>query len=512
MFRNLMLTAATLLAAPIATAQTEAGRDMSPTDGSELEVVLVTASKKAQGETVQEAPFAVTALSAAQLEDRFVRGLESLSYDIPNVQFQQAGTTHGVANFSIRGLGINSSIASVEPTVGVFVDGIYQGINQGIVFDSFDLEAIEVLRGPQGLLFGKNVTGGAVLLRTTRPSFNFKANGRYAVEAGSEGGGLNHVASAVLTGPLVEGRLAGKLAVYYNRDHGWFQNAFDGRDFGSNKELIVRPGLSLLAGQRFRADLRLEYGEVSSQGPAAQNYRFGAPGSFTFYNSEDGFFDSDWRTATLEMNLDVGENGILTNIAGYRKFEQLNGSDLDGWNVAVPRVFTGNTIIEHDQFSNELRYAGTFGKLELTTGLYYLTQDLLAMEQRFGIAAPTSPSGGGVQDTSTQGVFASLDWSVTDAFTLSVGGRYTREEKSARIAALGPSAVNATGSNCNLATRQCVYNFSDDERWSSFTPKLGLQWQPGEAFQLYTFWTRGFRSGGYNLRSGNPAVAPGPYD
>lgn len=512
MFKKLLLTSASLLAAQIANAQADTNSKTQSLNASELEVVVVTASKKAAAETVQEVPFAVTAFGSTQLEDKFVRSLESLSYDIPNVQFQQAGTTKGVANFSIRGLGINSSIASVEPTVGVFVDGVYQGLNQGIVFDNFDLEGIEVLRGPQGLLFGKNVTGGAVVLRTTRPSFDFKATGRYAVEIGSEGEGLNQIASGVMTGPIVQDVLAAKLAVYYNYDDGWFENGFNGKRFGRSKEILVRPGFSLQAGENFRADLRLEYGEIDGQGPAAQNYLFARPGTFTFYDSEEGFNENDWRAATLEMNLDVGENGLITNIAGYREFEQKALGDFDGRPTTVPRVFTGSSILEHEQFSDELRYAGTFGSIELTTGVYYLTQDLEVMEQRFGIAAPTSPSGGGVQDMNTKGVFASVDWGFTDTLTLNVGGRYTWEEKSAKVATLGPSAVNATGSNCNLATRQCTFNFSDSEEWSSFTPKVGLQWQPSDALQMYTFWTRGFRSGGYNMRSGNPNVAPGPFD
>ena len=102
--------------------------------------IVVTASKKADAQNVQEVPFAVTAFGAQQLEDAHVRSLDGLSYSAPNVQLEDVGTAPGYANFSIRGLGINSSIPSIDPTVGVFIDGIYMGISAGILFDTFDLE------------------------------------------------------------------------------------------------------------------------------------------------------------------------------------------------------------------------------------------------------------------------------------------------------------------------------------------------------------------------------------
>ena len=131
-----------------------------------LEEVLVTGTKKAEAEKLQDVPIAATAFGEDQLEALFVRDLQSLSYTMPNVSMDDVGTAKGVANFSFRGLGVNSSIPSIDPTVGVFIDGVYQGTNSGVVFDQFDMEGIEVLRGPQGILFGRNVTGGAVLVRT----------------------------------------------------------------------------------------------------------------------------------------------------------------------------------------------------------------------------------------------------------------------------------------------------------------------------------------------------------
>ena len=132
-----------------------------------LEQITVTARKRE--EPIQNVPLSVTHFSSEEIDALKVRDLESLAVAMPNVALDDIGTVGGIANFSIRGLGINSSIPSVDPTVGVFVDGVYFGATNGALFDTFDIESIEVLRGPQGTLFGRNVTGGAILVNTKKP-------------------------------------------------------------------------------------------------------------------------------------------------------------------------------------------------------------------------------------------------------------------------------------------------------------------------------------------------------
>src|SRR5210317_1250046 len=161
-----------------------------------LEEIIVKATKRVGGVEAQQAAVAITAFSANQLDAMHLRNLQAIGYSAPSVQLEDIGTTRGTANFSIRGLGINSSIPSIDPTVGVFIDGMYYGLNSGVVLDVFDLESVEVLRGPQGLLFGRNVTGGAVVMNTTRPTEQFELNARAAYETGD-----NMYLSAVATGP-----------------------------------------------------------------------------------------------------------------------------------------------------------------------------------------------------------------------------------------------------------------------------------------------------------------------
>ena len=187
--------------------------------GALMEEMLVTVRKKSDAEVAQDIPVTVTTYGNAQLEALFVQRLDDLSYSAPNVQLEQVGTFPGVQNFSIRGQGINSSIPSVDPTVGTFVNGVYMGTTYGVVIDMFDVETVEVLRGPQGLLFGRNVTGGAVLLNTFRPNEEFEATARVLATADDRVG----VAGAI-QGGLIDGLLSGRIAAYYDNDDGYFKN------------------------------------------------------------------------------------------------------------------------------------------------------------------------------------------------------------------------------------------------------------------------------------------------
>lgn len=187
--------------------------------GALLEEIVTTARKRSAAEAVQDVPVAVSAFGSAQLDALFVKKLEDLSYIMPNVQLESVGTFPGVQNFSIRGQGINSSIPSVDPTVGVFVDGVYMGSTYGVVIDTFDLESVEVLRGLQGLLFGRNVTGGAVVLRNARPNGEYGLRFRVGVTDEEQ----FNIAAAI-EGSLIEDKLAAKLVVYYDDDPGYFKN------------------------------------------------------------------------------------------------------------------------------------------------------------------------------------------------------------------------------------------------------------------------------------------------
>ncbi|GIK50130.1 MAG: TonB-dependent receptor [Alphaproteobacteria bacterium] len=491
------------------------------------EEIVITATKRGDA-LAQDVPLAVTAYSAEQLQALNFQDLQSLTYTMPNVQLEDVGTARGVANFSIRGIGINSSIPSVDPAVGVFVDGMYLGINAGVLADNFDLEAVEVLRGPQGTLYGRNVTGGAVLVRTAKPSDEFEVSGRVAVETG-----LQYIADLSVSGPLMEDVLTAKFATYYTHDEGWFENDFDGSQFGENEMRIYRGALRFTPTNRFEAILRLEQGFSDGDGPATQNHGLFSRDSFDFAINYRGYGAGDWEQAVLETNWDVGfGDGTITNIAGWRSYEGQSGGDID----STPNTaFHSRSVTEQEQFSNELRYTGTFGPVDVTTGLYWFNQDLLYIEERLlfsGVILPSPPFpagtplnltrvGGGYGEFSTFGAFASADWHLNEQFTLNFGLRYTEEEKDAWVSRIrtGPILMGGVpvypGDNLDGATvvpGEGVTGGSIDNRtlvysdtpfslsWNDTSPRIGIQWEPTPDTNLYAFWAQGFRSGGVNFR------------
>lgn len=460
-----------------------------------IEEIMVTATKRTGGISVQDAGVAITAYSEDQIDAMYLRDLKAIGFSAPNVQLEDIGTSRGTANFSIRGLGINSSIPSIDPTVGVFIDGMYLGLNSGVVLDTFDLEGVEVLRGPQGLLFGRNVTGGAVLMRTTRPTKELTINARMAYESGE-----NKYMSAVVAGPLSDS-FRGKISAYYNDDGGWFENLATGNsDFGQARTKMFRAALEWDITDSFALLLSVEDGNSKGDGPASQNGGIYDHDSFDFAIDNEGFYDSNWRHAILEATWDVSfGDGQIVNILSWREYDSLTNGDIDA--VAIS-LFDAPARLDHSQVANELRYNGTFGDIYLTTGLYYFSQEIEYIEQRNLLQATAAPPppfvGGGIQNQDTVAVFASVDWSLSDQFILNIGGRYTQEDKDAKVATIFIPAL--TGSGCSIETGCQNYDFVDDNSWTSFTPKLGFQYLPDDSVQLYGFWTKGFRSGGYNLR------------
>lgn len=477
--------------------------------------IIVTATKKAEGQTLQKTALAMSALGSAQIESKQIHDLAGLGNSIPNVSFDSGGTFKGTANFSIRGLGVNSSIPSLEPSVGVFVDGVYQGINAGILFDTFDLESIEVLRGPQGLLFGRNVTGGAVLVNTRRPTKDFSASFRAGIETGS-----NVTTAGSISGPIAGDAVLGKLAVYYNDDGGWFTNSFNNQKFGGSRTFIIRPAIELRPASGLDVLLRFEHGDQKGDGAAGQNFALFSRNSFDFSNDTPAYSRSNWNQGTAETNLDVGfGSGRITNVFGWRHFEQAARVDTD----ASPQPLSDSfTFTKQEQFSNELRYAGTFGNfLDLTTGVFYFKQNLDYQDARRANNASTAVYSGGIQHSHSWAWFTSADFHITDQLTLNTGLRWSYEKKSVSIASQDTPTAVGTGVTsvdiipagaCNIVARQCVFDFRDAKSWSSWIPKVGFQWTFSPTNMIYAFWTKGIRSGGYNVRNSFRSVAPGPFE
>ena len=487
-----------------------------------LEEITVTARKRE--ESLQDAPLSVSALSADQVEALKIRDLTNLSVGLPNVVLEDVGTTRGVANFSIRGLGVTASIPSIDPTVGVFVDGVYMGLNNGILFDTFDLQSIEVLRGPQGILFGRNVTGGAVLLNTKKPGQEFEAKVRAAVDGGGDGG-LNRYLMGSFGGPVSD-IVSAKITAYWNDDEGYFKNLFDDSDHGQVTQVMLRPVVVLTPSDDVEITLRYEWQDIDGDGPSSHTFTNGNGvdgfpenfdrDSFDFSIDEPGFQNNEIQFFSGQLDWDVGENGTITNIFGWRNYDGSALSDID----AQPRwMFHGAFESNAEQISNELRYNTIIDeRANLTFGLYYFKNDLKYDEAREllgvatgGVAPAQTQHGGGLYNVKTIAAFSALDYDLTDRFTLSAGVRWTREEKDAQIASL---IVNVN-SPCSVIAGECGYDFVSQKTWTNVSPKIGGTFELSDTARIYGHWSRGFRSGGYNLRNTAADLVnngPGPFD
>ena len=491
--------------------------------GALLEEIVTTARKRSAAERVQEVPVAISAFGADQIEALFVRQVEDLSYMMPNVQLESVGTFPGVQNFSIRGQGINSSIPSVDPTVGVFVDGIFMGTTYGVVIDTFDLESVEVLRGPQGLLFGRNVTGGAVVLRNARPDGQFGAR----VRVGTTDEEHTNIAASI-QGSLAEDVLAAKLVVYYADDPGYYGSLnplasspaphplqpfyvkpADGSNVGAMETTFVRPSLVWTPSDSVELIFSYESGETKGDGAAWTNVtaqRAGAQPDFATFSDEVGFTKINWDQLVFEANIaDVG-NGTITNIFGTRKVEADSAADIDGTDLPI---FAAPGFTDQEQISNELRWSGSFGEnWDATIGVYVFDQDVTYREARYiWLPPPLGPAPfginlqralGGDMNAKNTGFFWTNDLHLGDDWMLTLGARYTEEEKTAQI--VSGTCSDNTNFNCTFD------NLSG--KWDNVTPKVGLQYRINDETQLYGFWTKGFRSGGFNFRNAKPLIIP----
>ncbi|MEM8981505.1 MAG: TonB-dependent receptor [Pseudomonadota bacterium] len=481
-----------------------------------LQVIVVTAEKRDVARNAQDVPIAVNVLSGDAIEALQIDNVVDIGNTQPNVRLQSVGTVPGVANFSIRGIGLNSSVPSDEPTVGMVVDGVPLAATYGAYLDTFDVESVEVLRGPQGTLFGRNATGGVVSMRSRRPTEEFGFRGRFIV------GSQDRVSLAgSVEGALAGDDLLGKVAVMVEDRDGFFDNGAIADDkIGERESIFIRPMLLWEPNDGLDLTLIAEYADIDGDGSIVQLtdragdlpnlFGFDPGEEDTLFSDPEGDNNTNWLQLTSDLNVSIGP-GTLTSITGYRDSElsigepSINGplaTDNDGTTL---NLFNLQNKVEQSQFSQEIRYAASVldDRLNFTVGGFYLIQDLDFQESRLVLgvlgAAPIATSS--VLDQESFGLFGQLEFElIPDVFLLG-GGRYSSDRKEVFIASFG---------ECD-AVFACTFGFQDSETFDDFSPRAGLRWEATEDITAYVSYTRGFRSGGYNFRNTAPAT-PGPYD
>ena len=500
-----------------------------------LEEIIVTAERKAA--SLQDVPLAISAFTANELESRQIDEPSDIIDFIPNLSGSN-NTGLGTANaYFLRGIGNTESIATFDPPVGTYVDDVYIARQNGNNVALFDVERVEVLRGPQGTLFGRNTTGGAVAVYAKKPNEEFGG----FVEMGF--GDFDRVqARGTVNIPVSENVLT-KISAFRVDGDGYVNNLTTGDRLNGEDSAGIRADLRVKSENLFW-DLSLEYikdestnivnafdGQSVFQVPPSSNSstrysRTGirvseSDGSAEQLSRGEGLGNNNESvgiTSTLSWTLDSGN---LTWIASYRDLSQDFILDFfDG-----PGPVGGFTIAnqgDHEQISQELKFTSDslFENLSLVAGLYYFTEDNdTDLTDVFAV-----PSGNLVladrlieNDLDTVAIYAQGDYALSDKLTLTLGGRFTREEKTVEftdtkndLSAAGlpnllvsPTAPGALINNTNLAAA----GIPTEQEENEFTPRIAIQYTPSEDLMLFASATRGFKSGGWNARATAPTEA-----
>lgn len=477
-------------------------------DSTQVEEIVVTAQKREQN--LQDVPVAVSAFGEQQLEAQSVNNLTDLSSKAPNVVLAPVGAYPYASAFFIRGLGFADVESTAEPAVGVEMNGVYLARNSGALQDFFDVKSVEMLRGPQGTLYGRNTIGGVVSVRTKTPTVGDDFNGEVQGTVGDNGRLEGRVGLNIPMGDV----FAARASMLYKSYDGYNHNVTTGKDEGDNEVLSGRVTLVAQPNDVFDATLVADFDRERGSGASFRNaslpghvyYNFGpdtgspafpaaareeASDVYNVYGNTPTFARIDTWGLALTLNYDVGI-GTLTSVTGFREFKDQVQSDYDGSAVNFFYAFRDQT---HEQFSQEVRLAGKVGNVDYVAGVFYLNQTYDITNTQGGLIY------GGIQTAQVAGqknsalaVFGQADWHATDQLTVTLGGRLSYEEK--------------TFTNKPLFfTTSMTY----ENEWDNFSPKVGVSYEFTPTIMAYATYQAGFRSGGYNGRAASFTSA-GPYE
>jgi iron complex outermembrane recepter protein len=503
---------------------------------SALGEIVVTARKRS--ESVQDVPISVAALGTDDLRGLNIATSQELGAAVPGLIANDYGNPV-ITVFTLRGVQQFDFGDHQESPVAVFTDGSYVPYLSAVGLNLFDLERVEVLRGPQGTLFGRNATGGVIQLVSARPTAEFTGYGE--LRAGNYGA-LR--AEGAVSGPLGGGWL-GRLSVMHDEHDGYYRNALGGRkgdaDTTSWRAQLARPlsdrgDVSLVVrGSRDRTSTS-PYGAVAAYPGADGLFRIGDAASFADFcagyfgtvvatdavdclsgdadpgdpfrlshNRTGGGFERDYLGATLTFNWDIG-GATLTSITSYGELDK-GYEDEDSDATSLDVLFFGQSV-DADDWSQELRLAGETERLNWLVGAYALRIDgnygtnigFFPFDPNFVALVGNTYT----LDTETWAVFGQTDIKLSDAWTLTAGLRWTDDTKNLEM------ATPCTGPGCDLfgftdpslvqgsGFDDTVPGAETERQSDNWDAKLLLSWRPSDALLVYGGVSRGTKAGGYN--------------
>jgi iron complex outermembrane receptor protein len=506
-----------------------AGSTQALSQGSEvagLEEVIITAQKRSQN--LQEVSAAVTAFSGDQLSDSQINNIEDLQVLLPGLTF---GNDFNFAKIFVRGVGMSSSFAGIDPSVALHVDGAVISQAAAQFTSLFDLERVEVLRGPQGTLYGRNATGGSVNLITRKPSEEFE--GHIKVTAG--GPDSNFIAEGAVGGAITDG-LTGRVAVYRNKRDGYGTHTGTGSDIDDANKTGVRGQIHWTINDRIDNLFSAEYYDEDENSRAVKFIRSSFPNTTNPGLAAIGFPDVSQNSrdaggdfvpiAELEttsftntFTYDVSELLSIKSITNVRDFSNLLLQDFDvsdTVNGTLPPSVTSTTqlqTIDSKQYSEELQFSFNAESWRGLFGLYYFNEEiestvLIGRDPLYTPRNATTPASAPPDlvrvavfadlDVEAYAAFANFTFDLTEALALKVGARYSHEEREVENL-FGVAPPPAPGP---------IYDpvGNDKKSYSKATPEIGLEYTLEDGTLLFATYSEGFKSGTANLGERFPSL------
>ncbi len=494
-----------------------------------LEEVVVTATKRA--ESLSDVPVSVAALGANELRDAGITDIAEVTAYIPNFEVSDASI---LPNLYIRGIG-SGTTHSIEQSVGRFIDEIYIGRAAINLHPFLDVASVEVLRGPQGTLFGKNTLAGAMIIHTSNPTDEFEMGIDASASAYSTDGGQTEL-SGFVSGALGDG-VRGRLAGIWRDKDGYIENQTPGPDGGTREDYGIRAKLEFDIGDKAVLGLKLEHMEYEEEGQTpsetvSSNGDPSADGAFTAVQPDFSFGrrweswidcsydqgnglgtfcpdrDQDSQNLTAKLDYEIDNLGTFTSITGFQQYEYLHRF------VAIDQGIVGGSLRavrdeSFDGFSQEFRLTSNeTDTFDYIVGLYYEDSELVR-DQFDDFNVPEFVGGGpaftGIedweQDTETIALFGQLRFQFGDSWSAILGGRYSEEEKDYELVA----ASTMLGGDPYAVEPELEYVDSRDE--SEFTPSFTLRWETTDELMTYFSVAKGHKTGGFSDRPGTAIAA-----
>lgn len=475
----------TVLAAVVALTGVSQAVAVKAQEAFMLEEIIITAQKREQ--SLQDVGIAINAFDGETMEAMGVVNSNEIGAKIPNLNIVSPGGEGGVVGVFIRGIGLNDFALNNTGPVGFYLDDSSIGSSNGQLTTLFDVERVEVLKGPQGTLFGRNTTGGALNVVSNKPTEEFE--GSLKLSAGNYG---YLKTEGMVSGALTES-LNGRLALVGYQSDGYMENLSNG-DKVEKQNFAGRALLDYLPSDDLSILINLHGSRNDSDSDL-----YGTTLDADFYKGVHG--DQDYRVnrdtfgASVKARYDISDDVALTSITAYDDLDKRQQEEAD---MTPLRLVEFVYNVDTHTFSQELRLNGSVEQLHWITGLYFLSEtinwdtlsdnsDLPIIPNVLNLGLAVSK---GHQELTTQALFGQVEYELADDWTVTVGGRYTQLDVDFEYAIEIP--------NFGFTPLPSSLTFADDLSNDEFSGKVALNYYPTEEQMYYGSITRGFKGGGFN--------------